>query len=150
LCKLLLCLSAHARAIDHLQSQHAPQRWITEREVLSNRERRDKPQFLRNRYNPRRYGFPRSFEVTNLPVDGDFASVRPMHSAENADQGRFSGSVLAHERVHLACQYIEIYVNKSSRRAEVFGNTEDASRRFCHASAASELNSIAPKGFAAQ
>jgi hypothetical protein len=78
--------------------------------------------------------------VTNLRVDGDFASVRPMHSAENADQGRFSGSVLAHERVQLARQYIEIHVSKRSRRAEMFGNPTGTDRRFRHASAASALH----------
>jgi hypothetical protein len=118
--KLLLGLFAHARAIDHPQTQYASQRLIAERDVLGNRERRDKPQFLRNRYNPCRNGVPRAIEPANPPVDCDLAPVWPMYPAENSHQRRFPGSVLAHERVQLAGQHIEIHVSKRSRRAEMF------------------------------
>jgi len=34
-------------------------------------------------------------ELTRLAVEPYFAGVRPVHAAENAHQGRFTGAVLA-------------------------------------------------------
>ena len=53
-----------------------------------------------------------------LAVDRDLARVGPMHAAENADQRRFAGAVLADQRVDFARHHVEIDAVERARRAE--------------------------------
>ena len=61
------------------------------------------------------------------------AAVGAMHAAEDADQGRLAGAVLADQRVDLAEGDVEIDVVERERRAELLADRLGACGRMTHA-----------------
>ena len=112
---------------------HETHRRIVERQVFRNRERGNEAQLLRNGGDARVDRIVRIAEMTRLAIDRDLAGVRPVHAAEDADQRRFSGAVLADQRVDFARHHVEIDVVQRARRAEVLADAARACRRGGHA-----------------
>ena len=54
-----------------------------------------------------------------MPSTSTLALIGPVHAAEDADQCRFAGAVLAHQRVDFARQHVEIDVIERARGAEL-------------------------------
>ena len=125
-------LAAHARAIDHRQRTEPPHRQIAERDVLGNRQRRHQAQLLRDGHDAGGDGIVRAGEMALLSVDANRAAVGTMHAAEDADQRRFAGAVLAHDGVDLAEADVEVDAVERERRAEVLADACCARRRMGH------------------
>ncbi len=72
-------------------------------------------------------------KVALLSVDANRAAVGTMHAAEDADQRRLAGAVLADDGVDLAERHVEVDAVERERRAEVLADACCARRRKGHA-----------------
>ena len=115
-------LLAHARAIDHRERTEAAHRQVAERDVLGNRQRRHQAQLLRDGHDAGGDRVVRAREMAGLAVDEDVAAVGTMDAAEDADQRRFAGAVLADDGVDLAEADVEIDAVERDRGAEMLGD----------------------------
>jgi hypothetical protein len=126
------CLLSHARAVDHRERAEAAHRQVAERDVLGDRQRRHQPQLLRNGHDAGGDGIVRAREMAKPAVDEDIAAVWTMHAAEDADQGRLAGAVLADDGVDLAKGHVEVDAVERDRRAELLADRFGACGRMAH------------------
>jgi hypothetical protein len=75
----------------------------------------------------------RAGEMALPPADRDLSFVWPNHAAENANERRFAGAILADKRVDLARHHLETDAIKRRRRPEPFANVLGAGRYVIHA-----------------
>jgi len=72
--------------------------------VLCDRHRVDQPEILVDESDWKLV----DERIDNASVDSNFTIVRPVHSGQDLDQGRFAGSILAEQRMHLTGFDIEV------------------------------------------
>ena len=107
----------HARAVEPpaRQALTAPpeqraRRQVAEHHVLGDREGGDDAQLLADHRDAARVRVGGRPELDGLAVHKDAPRLGPVDAAEDLDQRRLAGAVLAHERVHLARRQVELHV----------------------------------------
>ncbi len=125
-------LVAHAASIDHRERAETAHRQIAERDVLGDRQRRHQAQLLRDGDDAGGDRVVRAGEMAEPAVDEDLAAVGTMHAAEDADQRRLAGAVLADDGMDLAEADVEIDAVERDRRAEVLADGLGACGRMAH------------------
>jgi hypothetical protein len=60
--------------------------------------------------------------IDGLAVEQHLAAIAPVNAGEHLDERGFSGSVLAHERMHLAAARREVNAGQRFHARERFGN----------------------------
>jgi hypothetical protein len=122
----------HARSVDQRERSKAAHREIAERDILGDRQRRHQPQLLRDGNDAGGDGVARAGEMAGLAGDENIAAVGTMHTAEDADERRLAGAVLADNGVDLAERHVEVDAVERGGRAELLADASDARRGMTH------------------
>ena len=109
-------------------------RLAQKRQILGHRHGRDKVDLLIDRADPERLRVARLADVDRATVEPDFAFVPLQGAGQDLDQGRFAGSVLAHERMDFARLHLEVdaierpHAGKGLRHAHHFNSSNHGFR----------------------
>src|SRR5271169_6994657 len=75
----------------------------------------------------------RARQMARPAANRDLACIGPKHAAEDANERRFAGAILADKRMDLARHHLEGDAIKRRRRPEPFANVLGAGRYVIHA-----------------
>ncbi len=129
LCQDCARVGAHAGAVDQGERPKLADRQIAERNIFSNRERRHKPQFLRDRDDASRDCIMRAREVAGYAVHLDLPAIGPVYAGQDANERRLAGAVLTDDRVNFAKPNVEVDPVERKRGAEVLAHVLGAGGR---------------------
>ena len=101
-----LRLLIHLPVVD----QAALHRLPADKDVLRHRQVPHHIQLLVHDYDSRVLRFPRICELHLFPLVGYRSLILGVDSRQHLHQCRFPGSVLAHQRVHFAFSYLQVYM----------------------------------------
>ncbi len=118
----------HGTAID----RQAPRRQMPEHDVLGDRQGRDQPQLLGDHDDAGGERGARIGEAARRAVEPHGPAVRLVGTAQNLDQGRLAGAVLADQRVDLAAAQRERHVGERLGGAEPLREVVDGEPRIGH------------------
>jgi hypothetical protein len=104
-------------------------RQIAERDVIGNRQRGHQPQLLWDGDAAGRDCVVGACEVPHNATHDDLPAIRPVDAGENANEGRFAGAVLAHNRVNFAGPNVKIDPVERERGAELLADALQARGR---------------------
>ena len=92
---------------------------VTEREILV------------DGLDPERGGLARGANPNRLSVPEDLPALRSVDPGDALDHHRLAGPVVADERGHLACPYVQVHVDERLHRPEVLRDAAEAKERLC-------------------
>ena len=96
---------------------------MPEEDVLLRRKVPGERKFLMDRNDTPRQSLARRPQAPLLPVEEERAPVGLVDAAEDLDQRRFSGAVLAHDRMDLAGTNGEVHIGEDDVAVEALGES---------------------------
>ena len=94
------------------------ERFAAEEDVFRDGHVGREREFLKDRADSERLRIVGSADECRFSIHADVAVIRPIDSGNRLDQGRFSGTVFAEQRVHLARAHLEVDVIQSDNAGE--------------------------------
>ena len=98
-------------------------KFMTDKNVLSDTQRRVSRRMLINSSNTRRQSILRSFEMYLLAVQVHVALFCRMNTCDNLDERRFARSVLSHQSMYFSAAELKLHVIQRFHTGENLGNT---------------------------
>ena len=124
------------RAIIHQPG--APAIGRRHRDVLGDRDVRAERDLLMHQPDAERMRPLRRGDLDGPAIDQDLAAIGPEDTVDNVHQRRLAGSVLAHQRMHLALAEREADTVERTHRAEILADIADFEGEGLHGSARRE------------
>ena len=119
----------HRRPVDDREAEETPRRDGLDQHVLRDAQCRDDAHLLRDDDDAARQRVPRAREPAGPAVDRDRAAVGAVDAAQDLDQRRLAGAVLADQRMDLTGPDRERHVVQREGRLEALVETPRLDRR---------------------